>query len=222
MSQAKTFTVVPDIPEDVLEKYLAEDVLAIDTELHGLTLHRDQVCLVQISDRNGLVTLVRPEPPKAPPNLKKLLTAKTVLKIFHYAVSDVAFLEASLGIQVAPFQCTKVMSKLARTYTSTHSLKTLVEELIGITLDKESQSTNWAAPELTPEQLAYAANDVLYLVQVYEKLTTMLERRGKMPSGISASDLNKQAQDFLPSLVQLILNGYGDRDSGWEISLFAH
>ena len=222
MATSKGFKVVPDIPDNLLKTYLAQKEIAVDTELQGLQLGRDQVELVQICDRKKNVTLVRPDLSKPPPNLVKLLTERSIMKVFHYALSDVAFLKASLGITVIPFRCTKVMSKLIRTYTDQHGLKNLVQEFIGIELDKGSQTSNWHKAKLSQEQLKYAANDVLHLLRIYDLLTEMLSERKMLPSGISPVDLNDRSQKMLPTLVDLVINGYGDRDRGWETSIFNH
>jgi ribonuclease D len=222
MAASSEYTVVPDIPDALLKVYLAQPVIAVDTELQGLRLYRDQVCLVQLSDRQQQVCLVRPEPPKAPPNLKKLLTHPHTIKVFHYALTDVAFLKVSLGIDVHPYRCTKVMSKLVRTYTDQHSLKELVREMVGVELEKVSQTSNWQRRDLSPAQLKYAANDVLHLLGVYEHLVQMLKERGKLPTGMTAEELNEHSQAALPTIVELVLNGYGDNDQGWETTLFSH
>jgi ribonuclease D len=222
MTAASEYAVVPDIPDALLKVYLAQKEIAVDTELQGLRLGRDNVCLVQLSDRKQEVCLVRPEAPKAPPNLKKLLTHPQTIKVFHYALTDVCFLNSSLGIDVHPFRCTKVMSKLVRTYTDQHSLKDLVRELMGVELEKISQTSNWQRRDLSPAQLKYAANDVLHLLGCYDQLALMLKERGDLPTGITAEQMNEQAQNVLPTMVQLVLNGYGDKDQGWETSLFNH
>lgn len=222
MAPASEYTVVADIPDALLKTYQAQKEIAVDTELQGLRLGRDHVCLVQLCDRKHQVCLVRPQAPKAPPNLKKLLTDPKITKVFHYALTDVAFLQASLGIVVTPYRCTKVMSKLVRTYTDQHGLRDLVREFMGVELDKGSQSSNWQRRDLSPAQLKYAANDVLHLLAIYDHLTGMLEERGKLPTGMAIRQLNEQSQGVLPTLVELILNGYGDKDQGWETSLFNH
>ncbi|MCZ6553126.1 MAG: ribonuclease D [SAR324 cluster bacterium] len=222
MATGGPLRVLSDVPKELLENYFKAGMIAIDTELHGLRLMRDQVCLVQISDRHGNVCLVRPKPPRAPVNLKKLLEHRDTLKVFHYALTDVSFLRASLGVNVTPFACTKVMSKLVRTYTSSHGLKDLVSELVGVEMDKYPQQTDWSKVELSQQQLQYAANDVLHLLPVYDTLNKMLKERGKLPSGITATELNEACQAFLPTLVDLLLSGYGDRDEGWDTSLFTH
>lgn len=222
MSASSEYTVVPDIPDELLEAYLSQQVIAVDTELQGLRLGRDEVSLVQLCDRENRVCLVRPEPPKAPRKLKQLLSEPSVTKVFHFALTDVAFLRQSLGIVVEPYRCTKVMSKLVRTYTDSHSLKSLVAEFIGIELEKNSQSTNWTQRDLSPAQLQYAANDVLYLLPVYDALNEMLAERGKLPSGLTAAGLNERCQDALRTMVELVLSGYGNYDGGWEPDTFKH
>jgi len=222
MTTSSDFKVLPDIPEKTLKSYLSQEDIAVDTELQGLRLGRDHVSLVQLCDRKQEVCLVRPNLSKPPPNLKKLLTHPKTVKVFHYALSDVAFLKSSLGVEVHPFRCTKVMSKLIRTYTDKHGLKQLVKEFIGLELDKDEQSSNWQRKDLTQAQLQYAANDVVYLLRVYDGLNLMLKDRGKLPSGIKAVELNEHSQKMLLTMVELLLNGYGDRDQGWETSLFLH
>jgi ribonuclease D len=222
MAGPETLRVVTDIPDKLLETYLQSKEIAVDTELQGLRLQRDQVCLVQLCDRSKNVCLLQPPPQNPPPNLKKLLTHPQTIKVFHFALSDVAFLKTGLGVTVRPFRCTKVMSKLIRTYTEAHGLRALVQELMGIELDKELQTSNWSVKNPTQMQLRYAANDVLYLLPVYDTLMEMLENRGTLPSGTTALELNEAAQACLPTIVDLIINGYGDRDDGWESSLFVH
>jgi ribonuclease D len=202
--------------------YLAEPEIAIDTELHGLRLYRDEVCLIQICDDKKNVSLIKPTAKQLPPNLKRLLTDPNVIKIFHFALSDVAFFKTSLNIEVAPFRCTKVMSKLIRTYTQGHGLKDLSLELLGHDLNKDQQQTNWAQNNLSSKQLEYAANDVLELIEIYRKLVKMMDERPPLASGITVNELNKKSQAMIPGLVELLINGYGDKNGGWESSLFSH
>ena len=216
------YTLTSDIPDKLLELYLAEPEIAIDTELHGLRLYRDEVCLVQICDDKNNVCLVKPENNQAPPNLIHLLTDSDVIKVFHFALSDVAFFKTSLNIEVAPFRCTKVMSKLIRTYTQGHSLKDLSLELLGNDVNKDQQQTNWSQKDLTDKQLDYAANDVINLIQIYRKLNEMIVARPRLSSGTTVSELNNKAQSMLPGLVELLIHGYGDKDGGWESSVFSH
>ena len=155
-------------------------------------------------------------------HLKRLLTDPDVIKVFHFAISDVAFIKTSLNIEVGPFCCTKVMSKLIRTYTQDHGLKDLILEIHGKKINKEQQQSNWDSENLTAKQLEYAANDVLYLIKIYRKLLDMMLKRSPLKSGIYVSELNLKAQSILPGLVELLIHGYGDKDGGWESSLFSH
>ena len=216
------YTLTSDIPDKFLELYLAEPEIAIDTELHGLRLYRDEVCLVQICDDKNNVCLVKPENRQAPANLMHLLTDRDVIKVFHFALSDVAFFKTSLNIEVAPFRCTKVMSKLIRTYTQGHGLKDLSLELLGYDVNKDQQQTNWSQIDLTEKQLDYAANDVINLIQIYRKLNEMIVARPRLSSGTTVSELNNKAQSMLPGMVELLIHGYGDKDGGWESSVFSH
>ncbi len=216
------YKLTPDIPDNLIESYLSESVIAVDTELHGLRLFRDEVCLVQICDDKNNVSLIRQENNQTAPNLKRLLTNPEVKKVFHFAISDVAFIKTSLNIDVKPFCCTKVMSKLIRTYTQDHGLKDLILEVHGKQINKEQQQSNWDSEKLTEKQLEYAANDVLYLIKIYRKLLDMMHKRSPLKSGINISELNEKAQSILPVLVELLIHGYGDKDGGWGSSLFTH
>jgi len=184
--------------------------VAIDTETLGLNPHRDRLCLVQLSAGDGTAHLVQPDPASYDaPRLKAVLIDPAVLKIFHFARFDLAVLEQYLGVTVAPVYCTKIVSKLVRTYTDRHGLKDLAAELLGIELSKQQQSSDWAAPSLTQQQLAYAASDVLHLHALKAKLDAMLEREGR--SGFAHA-----AFDFLPTRAKLDLAGFGEDD------IFAH
>ena len=216
------YSLIPDIPENLIDSYLSESEIAVDTELHGLRLFRDEVCLVQICDGNNNVSLIKPKNNQAPPNLKRLLTDPDVTKVFHFAITDVAFIKTSLNIEVKPFCCTKVMSKLIRTYTQDHGLKDLILEVHGKQINKEQQQSNWNSEILSEKQLEYAANDVLYLIKIYRKLLDMMHKRLPLKSGINISELNQNAQSILPGLVELLIHGYGDKDGGWGTSLFSH
>ena len=217
-----SYKIFPDIPDNLMESYLSESEIAVDTELHGLRLYRDEVCLIQLCDDKKNVSLIKPENNQRPPNLMRLFTDQSVQKIFHFAITDVAFIKTSLNIEVKPFCCTKVMSKLIRTYTQDHGLKDLILEVHGKQINKEQQQSNWGDENLSQKQLEYAANDVLYLIKIYRKLLEMMNSRSQLKSGINIYDLNQKAQSFLPGLVELIINGYGDKDGGWGISLFSH
>ena len=216
------YKLVSDIPDNLFESFMSDSEIAVDTELHGLRLFRDEVCLIQISDDKNNVSLIKPENNQTPPNLKRLLTDPDVTKVFHFAITDVAFIKTSLNIEVGPFCCTKVMSKLIRTYTQDHGLKDLIFEVHGKQINKEKQQSNWDSEKLSEKQLEYAANDVLYLVNIYRKLLEMMNKRSPLKSGITISELNQKAQSILPGLVELLIHGYGDKDGGWESSLFSH
>ena len=194
-----------DLPDEILTQYLGAEALAVDTETMGLVPQRDRLCLVQMCDPQGLVAIVRIEQGQTEaPNLKKVMEANAVTKVFHYARFDVTQLLHHLGIQTAPIFCTKIASKLARTYTSSHGLKSLVQELEQIELDKSSQSSDWGnAANLSDAQLSYAANDVRYLLSLREKLTAMLAREDRW-------DLAQRCFQCLPVFVDLDLHFYGN------------
>ena len=184
--------------------------VAIDTEAMGLDLHRDRLCLVQVSPGDGSADVIQiPAGPGAAPNLTKLLADATVLKIFHFARFDLAVLHKHLGIMAAPIYCTKIASRIARTYSDKHGLKDLVRELLGIDLSKQQQLSDWGAESLTDAQLAYAASDVLHLHALKEKLDASLLREGR-------ADRAAACFRFLPDRVRLDLAGWAGED------IFAH
>jgi len=185
-------------------------LVAIDSETLGLNYVRDRLCLVQLSSGDNVCHAVQFAPGEyAAPNLKKLLTNPAVLKLFHFARFDVAMFRKHLGVRTAPIYCTKIASKLVRTYTDKHGLKDLVRELLSVDLSKEQQSSDWGAPELTEKQLAYAANDVAYLHRLKEVLDGMLAREHR-------TELAKACFDFLPMRSELDL-------AGWEeVDIFEH
>ncbi len=193
-----------DLNQELLDYYLKTDSIAVDTETMGLVLGRDRLCLVQISDQAGQVSVIRIlQGQSSAPNLKLLMENPDIVKIFHFARFDVAQLNHHLGISTKPIFCTKIASKLARTYTNNHGLKSLVQELTGVELDKSSQSSDWGnAANLSREQLAYAANDVRYLHILREKLTWMLQREGLW-------ELTNSCFDCLPTIVALDILRYG-------------
>ena len=185
-------------------------IVAIDSETLGLNPIRDRLCLVQLSSGDGVAHMVQFTDGKYDaPNLKKLLNDRAVIKLFHYARFDVAMFRRYLGVITAPIYCTKIASKLVRTYTDKHGLKDIVRELLGTDLSKEQQSSDWGAPELTEKQLAYAANDVAYLHRLKEVLDGMLAREGR-------TGLAKACFDFLPVRAELDLAGWS------EVDIFAH
>ncbi|MFS0517660.1 ribonuclease H-like domain-containing protein [Nostoc sp. UIC 10607] len=194
-----------DLSDAALGQYLESDAIAVDTETMGLLPQRDRLCLVQLCNPEGKVTAIRIAKGQADaPNLKKLLEAANVVKVFHFARFDLATLRANLGIQVVPVFCTKIASKLARTYTNRHGLKDVVQELEQVELDKSSQSSDWGnATSLSEAQLSYAANDVRYLLSVQQKLTEMLKREERW-------EIAQKCFEFLPTIVSLDLLQFKD------------
>ena len=181
-------------------------VVAVDTETMGLKPVRDRLCLVQLSAGDGACHLVRFLPGSyEAPQLKALLGDPGIEKLFHFARFDLAILRRYLGVTARPVWCTKVASKLARTYTDRHGLKDLCQELLGIDLSKQMQSSDWGAAELSEAQLSYAANDVLHLHRLRERLSAMLERDGR-------TALARACFDFLPHRAELDLAGWADDD----------
>ncbi|MBD2393520.1 ribonuclease H-like domain-containing protein [Cyanobacterium aponinum UTEX 3222] len=170
-----------DLSPEIFRQYSESDCLAMDTETMGLIPQRDRLCLVQVCDRNGLVTAIRiAKGQTEAPLLQKLLENPDITKIFHYARFDVAQFKHTFGVETNSVFCTKIASKIARTYTQSHGLKSLVQELEGVELDKKAQSSDWGnVNSLTSEQLSYAANDVRYLIPVKDKLITMLQREDR-------------------------------------------
>lgn len=180
--------------------------VAVDTETLGLNLNRDRLCLVQLSAGDGRAHLVQFDGNDyAAPRLKALLSDTSILKIFHFARFDVAVLEKNLGVLTEPVYCTKIASKLVRTYTDRHGLKDITAELLGIELSKQQQSSDWAAKELSQQQLAYAASDVLHLHALKDKLDTMLDRDGRRAFA-------EAAFQFLPIQARLDLAGFSGED----------
>ncbi len=192
-----------DLDEPTLEKYLDSQEIAVDTETMGLVPQRDRLCLVQLCGPQGYVTAIRIEQgQKEAPHLKQLMEAVGVTKIFHFARFDIAQLQSSLGISTHPLFCTKIASKLARTYTSSHGLKSLVQDLEQVELDKSAQSSDWGnAANLSDEQLNYAANDVRYLISLQQKLISMLQREKRW-------ELAKQCFACVPVFASLDLLHY--------------
>jgi ribonuclease D len=192
-----------DLDETTLNRYLQADAIAVDTETMGLNPRRDRLCLVQLCDPQGYVTAIRIDPDRnSAPHLKILMEAENITKIFHFARFDLAQLQYTFDIYTQPVFCTKVASKIARTYTSSHGLKALVQELAQVELDKSSQSSDWGnAANLTNAQLNYAANDVRYLIELRQKLTAMLKREERY-------DLAQKCFDFLPIFVELDLREF--------------
>jgi ribonuclease D len=194
-----------DLSEATLSEYIQSQAIAVDTETMGLLPQRDRLCLVQLCNPEGKVTAIRiAKGQTEAPNLKQLLEAKNVLKIFHFARFDIATLRYYLGIYTQPIFCTKIASKLARTYTNRHGLKEVVQELAQVELDKSAQSSDWGnAANLTESQLSYAANDVRYLISVQQKLSEMLKREERW-------QLAQECFQVLPTIVSLDLLQFKD------------
>jgi ribonuclease D len=183
--------------------------IAIDTETTGLNLKRDRLCVIQISDGNGDAHLVQfTRGNYNAPNLRKLLGDEKVLKIFHFARFDLAVLKLHLGLDIKNIYCTKIASKLIRTYTDAHGLKAICKELIGVELCKDQQSSDWANENISEDQIKYAASDVLYLHRLKEKLDEMLKREDRL-------EIANQCFRFLPTRASLDL-------SGFEGDIFSH
>jgi ribonuclease D len=190
-------------------------VIAVDTETMGLNPYRDRLCLVQLSSGDGHAHLVQLIPETLGglgyncPNLRCLLGAPSITKLMHFARFDVAMLQRYLGVSAAPVRCTKIAARLTRTFTDRHGLKDLCKELLNIDLSKQQQTSDWGAVDLTPEQLAYAASDVLHLHALWARLEALLIREGRLP-------LAEACFSFLPARAQLDLLGYEQPD------IFAH
>lgn len=186
------------------------ETVAIDCEAMGLIPHRDRLCLVQLSSGDGDAHLVQVAPGQSEaPNLSRMLADPAVLKLFHYGRFDIALLLHSFAVLTAPVYCTKIASKLVRTYTDRHGLKNLCQELIDVDLSKQQQSSDWGAPDLTEAQQVYAASDVLYLHRLRDELEKRLAREGR-------TEMAQACFDFLPMRAQLDL-------AGWpEIDIFSH
>ncbi|NFV80948.1 ribonuclease D [Magnetospirillum aberrantis] len=193
---------IGDLPADVD----LGPVVAVDSETMGLSLHRDRLCVIQLSAGDGDAHVVHfPRPVYDAPNLKRLLADPTVTKLFHFARFDLGMVRKHLGVRCSPVWCTKLASKLCRTSTDRHGLKDLCRELLGVDLSKQQQTSDWGAAELTAEQLAYAASDVLHLHQLKARLEVLLEREGRRT-------LAEECFRFLPARAELDLLDWGDVD----------
>lgn len=195
-----------DLPDD----FAPGSAVAVDTETLGLNPHRDRLCVVQLSVGDGSAHVVQIEPDgRSPANLIRVMSDPGCTKIFHFARFDLAVLERRLGTMPAPVYCTKIASKLVRTYTDRHGLKDLTRELLGIDLSKAQQSSDWGAQTLSDAQVEYAASDVLHLHALRERLDRMLSREGRV-------EFARACFDFLPTRARLDLAGWAETD------IFAH
>jgi ribonuclease D len=202
MPALKIKLVKKDLDDDDLSHYLDQGLVAVDCEMMGLNPHRDRLCMVQLGDENGKAVLVQILlGQKTAPNLKQVLESSDVLKLFHYARTDLVWLKKYLGIEVNNVFCTKIASKLARTYSDKHGLKELTKEIIGKEMNKQQQSSDWGDSEINKDQIQYAACDVQYLIPIYRKLKTMLEREDRYKLAL-------ECIDFLPVIAELDELGY--------------
>ena len=198
---------IGDLPEGV---FADAEAVAVDSETMGLALGRDPLCVVQLSDGKGDAHLVQlNRETYDAPNLKRVLTDPKILKIFHFGRFDIAMFHLHLGVVTAPVYCTKIASKLARTYTDRHGLKDVSKELLGVDMSKAQQSSDWGAAKLSDEQIAYAASDVLHLHALRDKLDAMLAREGR-------DGLARACFDFLPHRALLDVRGWE------EVDIFTH
>jgi ribonuclease D len=194
-----------DLPQNVT----FSGSVAVDTETMGLRLHRDRLCLVQLSSGDGHAHLVQIIPDQPATHLAALLADPKIVKIFHFARFDLAMIQRSLGVRCEPVYCTRTASRLVRTNTDKHGLKDLCKELLGVELSKQQQSSDWGAPSLTPEQVDYAASDVLHLHRLKAEMERLVEREGR-------TALLAACHRFLPDRAALDLAGWADED------IFAH
>lgn len=210
-----------DLTEADLERLRAAHTAALDCEMTGLNPNRDLLCLVQISDGADPTLIVKTQDWSQAANLRALLVDPAVTKIFHFAIMDCGFLLKYVGAMPVNVYCTKIASKLARTYSPEHGLAALVSELLDIEMDKSQQTTFWGSDELSERQLIYASRDVAYLIEIREKLEKILKKKGGLPTGTTYKELNTKCQAFIPTLTHLWVNGW---DFGREdrSSVFGH
>ena len=195
-----------DLDSALLEHFLKQEFIAVDTETRGLIIPRDRLCMVQIASADGVTALVHFNkttklPITANSNLKTLMEAPKLLKVFHYARFDVAVLKYYLSAEVHPIWCTKIASKLVRTYADRHGLRDLASELLGVEMDKSNQMSDWAREDLSPSQLEYAANDVKLLVPIYQKMKILIERE-------NLSELANKLFGVINTIGELDLRGW--------------
>jgi ribonuclease D len=199
----RALLVKQDIPNDLYEEFLSASELAVDCEMMGLNPYRDRLCLIQVAKEHGSCALVQIDESHPPLLLKQLLENEKILKIFHYARADCTFLQLRLQIHVKNIYCTKVASRIARTYTDRHGLKELVKEFTGDNLDKSITTTDWGRPDLTDDQMLYAQGDVIYLFHLRRVLDSMLQREKR-------DDILAKALRFLPDRIEMDIRGFGD------------
>lgn len=194
---------VDDIPPELMEAFRTSKEIAVDCEMMGLNPHRDRLCLVQAMNEKGDVAIIQIDENKGAPNLREVLENPNITKIFHFARMDCLFLRYRLNAHVQNIFCTKIASKIARTYTDKHGLKELVREFTGENLDKNNQSSDWGKKELSQDQLLYAEGDIKYLHKIKLILSEMLERENRM-------HLAQSSFQFLPSRIEMDFLGFDD------------
>jgi ribonuclease D len=216
-----SYSIQADLTAEDLARLRKSEAVGIDTEMTGLNPHRDLLCLVQVSDHDGNVVFVKRRDWERAAGLRELLEDEGVMKVFHFALMDCSFLMKHTGAIPRNVFCTKIASKLARTYSPEHGLSRLLQELLEVKLDKTQQTSNWLAEKLSQDQLRYAANDVIWLNELRARLEKLLETKGSLPSGITYRELNERCRAFVPTLCHLFLGG-------WEVggenrhAVFAH
>lgn len=214
---------IKDLPDDVLTHLQKSRIISVDIETTGLNLHRDEVCTAQVSDGVGVNLIVKIDPNWIPSNLQSILENENVLKVFHHATFDVCLLHESLGINTKNFHCLKVMSRVVRTYTNQHGLQDLAQELLGVKMDKKFQQSCWFVDQLSSEQQKYAARDVVDIIDIYKRLSEMIELRGTLRSGYKCSELHENAQNAMKNMIPLLISGYGSPDNNWDVGwMFKH
>jgi ribonuclease D len=215
------FQIQEDLTAEDMERLRASEAVSIDCEMTGLNPHRDLLCLVQVCDHDGRVNFLRTDDWTNAKNLKSVFSDPAIMKVFHFALMDCSFIMKKTGADPVNVYCTKIASKLARTYSPEHGLSRLTQELLNVKLDKSQQTTDWLADELTPAQLKYAANDVIWLNEIRATLDDLLKRKGELPSGESYHALNEKCRAFIPTLCHLFLGGWSLGDSD-RTAVFTH
>jgi ribonuclease D len=197
-----------DITEHDLNRFSEAGIVAIDCETGGLNPLRDNLYLVQLADINGEIKIIKTTDWHQAKNLRSLLCDDKITKVSHFAVMDCGFLMLHLDIDIKGAYCTKIASKIARTYSSSHSLSSLIKEFFDFTIDKKLQTSFWGSAEISSAQMAYAANDVKYLLDIKNKLERILEEKGSLVSRMTYSELNRNCQATIPLLTHLWVNGW--------------
>jgi ribonuclease D len=201
-------TITTDLTQADVARIEQGDAIALDIEMGGLNPHRDAIYLIQVCDQDGSVNILRSENWSSAIHLKAILKNPKIVKVIQFAIMDCAFLLKNMGFVPENIYCTKIASKIARTYSSGHSLANLVNEFFGISLDKKQQMSFWGDQTLKQDQIEYSIGDVKYLLEIRKRLETILEKKGMLPTGISYIELNQQCQSMIPTLVNLWVNGW--------------